>query len=128
MHRVDPLTGFFSELTAWSGFNLIYISFLILNVLNNSLTSQLLFAISCLEPFANDRVKLPPVDRGAFDRRIDCMYLYFTGKKKKAAASCLRVRLPINVLHDCWRGNVSHFHMSAGTRLMLFQVSNGTIR
>lgn len=39
--------------------------------------------VVCLELFPSDRVKLPSVDHGPFDSRIDCMYLYFTGRKKE---------------------------------------------
>lgn len=62
----------------------------------------------------------------AFDRRIDCMYLYFTEKNQQSIAwgfGCLSTSFMI-----VGEGNVSHFHLSVWTRRMLFQVSNGGVR
>lgn len=78
LHRIDPLTCFFAELTARLGFNLISIMFLILNVFSkNSVASLSNFLPGA---FCQWPCQTTVCGSGAFDRRIDCMYLYFTEK------------------------------------------------
>ena len=127
---IDPSAP--EEHTAYLGLNLISTVILILQYCScviqvfSSMSIWLLLAVACLEPFPQWPCQTAFCGSRAFDRRIDCMYLYFT--EKKSAVYCLRVWLPINVLHDCWRGNMSHFHLSAWTRKMLFRVSNSSVQ
>ena len=82
---IDPSAP--EEHTAYLGLNLISTVILILQYCScviqvfSSMSIWLLLAVACLEPFPQWPCQTAFCGSRAFDRRIDCMYLYFTEKK-----------------------------------------------